>query len=152
MSVSIHMVQKMRLLRRQILRSYVEALSPLDTGPCSIFSRNFTTQRARRRKRPNYGIGKMEGTGPPKQAPSRSALDAPYSYGGADGSNTEEYLKKTSLSPWVPIPDPIARKLFDMTEAGPDDVRMQTFSVLIDKILVLADVVSHPFCFAARFT
>jgi hypothetical protein len=100
-------------------------LSSLPPSCCntSISRRSFTSsqQRARRRKRPTYGIAKMEGTGPPKQF-VQLGLDAPYAYGGKDGTNTEEYLEKTSLSPWVPIPDVVARKLFDMSEAGPEDV------------------------------
>jgi len=81
-----------------------------------------TTVRVRRRKRPNTGKAKPEGTGPPKRLPEKTGLDAPYSYGGEDGTGTEEYLKKTSLSPWVPIPDPVARKLFDMSAPTPEDV------------------------------
>lgn len=45
----------------------------------------------------------------------------PYEHGE---SSTEEYLKKTSLSPWVPVPDTIARKALDMTDAGPDDIHV----------------------------
>lgn len=60
--------------------------------------------------------------GPPKAVPESAGLSQPYSFGGEDGEGTEEYLKKTSLSPWVPIPDPIARNLFDMARTGPEDV------------------------------
>lgn len=64
----------------------------------------------------------MEGTGPPKVLPETTGMAEPYSYGGEEGEDTEGYLKKTSLSPWVPTPDPIARKLFDMSAPTPEDV------------------------------
>jgi hypothetical protein len=34
----------------------------------------------------------------------------------------EEYLKFASLSPWVPVPDVVARRCLDIAKAGPDDV------------------------------
>jgi hypothetical protein len=36
--------------------------------------------------------------------------------------NFDDYLKKASLSPWVPVPDPVARKMLDLAKAGPEDV------------------------------
>lgn len=100
------------------------AVAPSSSRPNHRCFATASNLKLRRRKRPSYGIAKIEGTGPPKQAPTRTGLDAPYSYGGEDGSSTQEYLEKTSLSPWVPIPDPIARKLFDMSEATPEDVSL----------------------------
>jgi len=37
----------------------------------------------------------------------------------------DEYLKFASLSPWVPCPDPVARKMLDITQLGPDDVHYE---------------------------
>ncbi len=34
----------------------------------------------------------------------------------------DEYLKFATLSPWVPCPDPVARRCFDIAKAGPNDV------------------------------
>jgi len=49
------------------------------------------------------------------------ALDAPFT----PAENTmDEYLKKTSLSPWVPLPDVAIRKIFDLVDAGPDDTHV----------------------------
>jgi hypothetical protein len=42
----------------------------------------------------------------------------PYEHGEA---TTEDYVKKTSLSPWAPVPDAIARRLFDLAKAKPED-------------------------------
>jgi hypothetical protein len=61
----------------------------------------------------------------------QTGLSEPFLFGGADGESSEEYFKKTSLSPWVPIPDPIARKLFDMSAAGPDDVSATEYMELL---------------------
>jgi hypothetical protein len=36
--------------------------------------------------------------------------------------NMDDYLAKASLSPWVPVPDPVARKMLEIAKAGPDDV------------------------------
>jgi hypothetical protein len=41
-----------------------------------------------------------------------------------DEDNFDDYLKKVSLSPWVPCPDPVARRVFDLLNAGPDDVSL----------------------------
>ena len=79
-------------------------------------------RKLRRRPRPNFGLAKLEGTGPPKIMPEITGLQQPYDFGDKDGT-ADEYLKKASLSPWVPIPDPIARKLFDMSTPTPEDVR-----------------------------
>lgn len=37
----------------------------------------------------------------------------------------DEYLKFASLSPWVPCPDPVARKMLDITQIGPNDVHYE---------------------------
>ena len=100
-----------------------QALSSLPPTARTFASGSVQKKRIRRRERPNFGRAKIEGTGPPKILPETTGLDQPYAYGGEDGTSTEEYLKKTSLSPWVPIPDPIARKLFDMSAPSPEDVR-----------------------------
>jgi Methyltransferase domain len=45
-------------------------------------------------------------------------LQLPYEHGEA---NIDEYLKKTSLSPWVPMPDSAARKMLDLAAATTSD-------------------------------
>mmetsp|Transcript_17969 Transcript_17969/g.27240 ORF Transcript_17969/g.27240 Transcript_17969/m.27240 type:complete len:433 (-) Transcript_17969:95-1393(-) len=37
----------------------------------------------------------------------------------------DEYLKFASLSPWVPCPDPVARRVFDIARTGPEDVHYE---------------------------
>lgn len=49
--------------------------------------------------------------------------------------NFDDYLKKASLSPWVPVPDPVARKMLDLAKAGPEDVSSsvaQTFVKFVE--------------------
>jgi hypothetical protein len=45
-------------------------------------------------------------------------LQHPYAHGE---DNVDEYFKKTSLSPWVPMPDSAARKMMDLANVGPSD-------------------------------
>ena len=65
--------------------------------------------------------------------PTRSRWDDEFKMpdtGGLEEAFTPEednfgdYLKKVSLSPWVPTPDPVARRVFDLLNAGPDDVSL----------------------------
>jgi len=37
----------------------------------------------------------------------------------------EDYQKKASLSPWVPVPDVIARRMLELAKAGPSDVHVE---------------------------
>lgn len=41
-----------------------------------------------------------------------------------DEENIADYLKKASLSPWVPTPDPVARRVLDLLNANEDDVSL----------------------------
>jgi hypothetical protein len=45
-------------------------------------------------------------------------LELPYEHGEA---SIDDYLKKTSLSPWVPMPDSAARKMLDLAAASTSD-------------------------------
>lgn len=38
------------------------------------------------------------------------------------GDTMADYIGKASLSPWVPVPDPAARKMLELAKAGKDDV------------------------------
>jgi hypothetical protein len=53
--------------------------------------------------------------------PAFGRLEEPYEHGETD---MEEYLSKTSLSPWAPIPDAVARKVFDVAQAKPEDIHV----------------------------
>jgi SAM-dependent methyltransferase len=53
-----------------------------------------------------------------REQPTFGKLERPYEHGETD---IDAYLDKASLSPWVPIPDVIARKIFDLANAGPED-------------------------------
>jgi hypothetical protein len=52
-------------------------------------------------------------------SPDPGGLRQAYAHGE---ENFDAYLAKASLSPWVPVPDPIARKMLEIARAGPDDV------------------------------
>jgi hypothetical protein len=70
-----------------------------------------------RRSRRYLGAHDTEGNMPP----SFGRLEEPYQHGE---NNMEEYLSKTSLSPWAPIPDSVARKVFDVAQAKPEDIHV----------------------------
>lgn len=48
-------------------------------------------------------------------------LELPYEHGEED---MDAYVRKTSLSPWVPVPDVVARKVMDLCEVGPGDIHV----------------------------
>lgn len=70
-----------------------------------------------RRPRQFNGVHKAEGNMPP----TFGRLEEPYEHGEDD---MEDYLSKTSLSPWAPIPDAVARKVFDVAKAVPEDIHV----------------------------
>jgi hypothetical protein len=53
-------------------------------------------------------------------AGSSSGMDGPFEY---SGDSVDEYTKKATLSPWTPVPDSVARKIFDSADVQEDDVR-----------------------------
>lgn len=59
----------------------------------------------------------------------RELIDSSTTFVARDKDGNElpmdEYLKFASLSPWVPCPDPVARKLLDISQIGPDDVHYE---------------------------
>mmetsp|Transcript_18341 Transcript_18341/g.42281 ORF Transcript_18341/g.42281 Transcript_18341/m.42281 type:complete len:381 (-) Transcript_18341:61-1203(-) len=71
-------------------------------------------QRPRRRKQKyeRFGEAKLAAG----QVPTTTALESPFEY---SGDSLEDYKTKTELSPWTPVPDSVARKIFD--RAIPED-------------------------------
>ena len=67
----------------------------------------------------------------------------PFEY---SGENVGEYSKKASLSPWTPLPDSVARRIFDIAQVQEDDV-----SCIVKKSSILNLVPSHPFEFLHLF-
>jgi trans-aconitate methyltransferase len=45
----------------------------------------------------------------------------PYTLGDANDASIDKYLQTATLSPWVPLPDSVARKAMDLASAGPSD-------------------------------
>lgn len=39
-------------------------------------------------------------------------------------SPSADYVKKVSMSPWVPSPDPVAKRMLELANAGPDDIHV----------------------------
>jgi Methyltransferase domain len=59
------------------------------------------------------GAGNGEGTSSTSTVPFDHGLDS-----------TDEYLHKTTLSPWVPLPDVVARKALDLASVTSEDVHV----------------------------
>jgi SAM-dependent methyltransferase len=75
----------------------------------------FSTQTLRRPR--IYRRPEQQNAATPKQS-DFGKLEEPFEHGEAD---LETYLAKTSLSPWVPLPDVVARKVMDLSQAGTQD-------------------------------
>ena len=78
--------------------------------------RHHSTSAGLRRPRKYQGPHESAGCMPENRLFGK--LEDPYQHGE---ENIDAYLDKTSLSPWVPLPDVAARKALDIAQAGPDD-------------------------------
>jgi hypothetical protein len=63
--------------------------------------------------------GRMSPISPPPR--QNVGLSEPFQH---EEKDLATYLAKTSLSPWVPVPEPVARKMLDLVCAGPQDVHV----------------------------
>ncbi len=82
-------------------------------------ARRFSTDAPKRRRRKK----KYEQFSDAKLAqgliPTTTSLDSPFEYNS--GESIEDYKKKAELSPWTPVPDSVARKIFDRAIPEGDD-------------------------------
>lgn len=70
-----------------------------------------------RRKRPKYekyNSLKLEN----QLLPSPGGLEDPFQY---TGDSLKEYSEKATLSPWTPVPNSVARKIFDIADPSSHD-------------------------------
>ena len=78
------------------------------------FAATATTDTAVPKRRPRRRKQKYEKFSEAKLAtemiPTTTSLETPFQY---SGDSIEDYKKKAELSPWVPVPDSVARKIFD---------------------------------------
>ena len=51
--------------------------------------------------------------------PTTTSLETPFEYNAGD--SIDDYTKKAELSPWTPVPDSVARKIFDRALPVQDD-------------------------------
>lgn len=49
-------------------------------------------------------------------------MEDPFEY---SGDSIEEYSEKATLSPWTPVPDSVARKIFDRADPTTDDIHVE---------------------------
>ena len=62
-----------------------------------------------------------EGRNNAHMATGETTMNKPFEVSGGD---FHEYMKKANLSPWVPVPDPVARKMLELGKANKDSVRI----------------------------
>ena len=51
-----------------------------------------------------------------------SGMEDPFVY---SGESVDEYSEKASLSPWTPVPDSVARRIFDRAEPKDTDIHVE---------------------------
>lgn len=85
--------------------------------PTLVLARDMSsTIRRKRKKYEKYTSIKLGA-----ELPGRSSgMENPFQYTGA---NVEEYTEMATLSPWTPVPDSVARKIFDRADVRENDVR-----------------------------
>ena len=134
---------------RSFSRNLVEGL-PLHSSTTVLQERTFATRPPLRRKRQkisrikdpttvNFESNNKVRNGPSIHTTGTPILQASLAFDEHSGGvfvprdetgqemDMQEYLKFASLSPWVPCPDPVARKLLELTRLGSNDVRMNLF-------------------------
>ena len=101
--------------------------SPGNTSALSsTWHRQFTTATAAAdvsKRRPRRKKQKYEKFNEAKLAtgmiPTTTSLETPFEYNSGD--SLDEYKTKAELSPWTPVPDSVARKIFDRAIPEEDD-------------------------------
>ena len=100
--------------------------SSLSFASCSFSTAIATDMGALRRKRsrPSQVQDPISHRIPAKEATNTqmtTKMGTPYAHGE---ENMDEYLAKMTLSPWVPLPDSAARKIFDLTRSNSETVHV----------------------------
>jgi hypothetical protein len=90
------------------------AIAPKLADHGQFSQRCFSTVRRKRPKYEKFNSPEM-GT----QFPPASGMEEPFKY---TGDTIDEYTEKATLSPWTPVPDSVARKIFDRADPQDDDV------------------------------
>ena len=136
------------ILQRINAHSIVRRLTPRSTTGTTTarptlascqqrFSSSDTPKRRPRRKKQKY-----EQFSEAKLAtgvlPTTTSLESPFEYNSGD--SIEDYKKKAELSPWTPVPDSVARKIFDRAIPPENDYSDRSKE----------DEVSYPKYFASR--
>jgi len=111
--IHITMMFTAALLRREMLHR---------SSRCTFVARSFSKGPIRRRK-PDASSALLysplldNGAWPTDETGGSSWKLEPF-------NPSEDYVKKVSMSPWVPCPDPVVRKMLELANAGEDDVHV----------------------------
>jgi hypothetical protein len=79
------------------------------------------------------GVGNSNNATGSRSGLLSAGMESPFEY---SGDTIDEYKQKANLSPWTPVPDSVARKIFDTAQPGPDDVRTSSAVVVVVVVLV----------------
>ena len=90
--------------------------------------------RRKKQKYEKFGEAKLA-TG--QMPTTSSSLENPFQY---SGDSIDEYKKKAELSPWVPVPDSVARKIFDRAIPEEDDFSDKSKEGEVSDVCVLSVV------------
>ena len=124
-----------RLLPRALhtaSKRYLNGISIWKKKENANASAPFSTRIRRRRQntsRITSQTEKDEDTQKRMNAQANEMIEKNYTFVAKDKDGNElsmdEYLKFASLSPWVPCPDPVARRALDVAKVGPEDVHYE---------------------------
>lgn len=105
--------------RRRVLTTVSSPCTRQSSFPHS--SRHLATLRRPRKKYEQF-VSPMMGTHVPIVS---TGMEEPLDY-SKDGSSLEDYASnKATLSPWTPVPDSVARKIFDRADPTSEDVHVE---------------------------
>ena len=110
-SLILQRINANSIVRRLTSRSTIGTTARPTLASCQQrFSSSDAPKRRPRRKKQKY-----EQFSEAKLAtgvlPTTTSLESPFEYNSGD--SIEDYKKKAELSPWTPVPDSVARKIFD---------------------------------------
>eukprot|EP00586_Coscinodiscus_wailesii_P005866 CAMPEP_0172487198 /NCGR_PEP_ID=MMETSP1066-20121228/16163_1 /TAXON_ID=671091 /ORGANISM="Coscinodiscus wailesii, Strain CCMP2513" /LENGTH=336 /DNA_ID=CAMNT_0013253653 /DNA_START=154 /DNA_END=1164 /DNA_ORIENTATION=+ len=107
------------MISNRLLRSFYSRQGCLRN---TAHRHSFTTKTAQTRRRRRRVAGVIGDKSTRQQKPFDALLPVDRTPFRPSQDNIDSYLEEASLSPWVPTPDPIARRMLQIAEAGNNDV------------------------------
>jgi hypothetical protein len=122
----------MKFLQLQHRKNHVHAPAAVASHPYSFTTRSGSShsgtppkKERRKRKMITAYSNHKDDVNNDNKTNNNSNADTyftPKTSGGDKFDSFDDYLKKSSLSPWVPSPDSVARRMLQLAQASPTDV------------------------------